>query len=80
MNKVKNIWGRKALRSAMRDMWGGAIFIDAEADAVGITFVEDSGLPWADPGNLSASMELDADQTRKLIKKLKKALYEMEDM
>ena len=68
------------MRSAMRDMWGGAIFIDAEADAVGITFVEDSGLPWADPGNLSASMELDADQTRKLIKKLKKALYEMEVM
>ena len=64
----------------MRDMWGGAIFIDAEADAVGITFVEDSGLAWADPGCLSAAMELDADQTRKLIKKLKKALDEMEGM
>ena len=68
------------MRSAMRDMWGGAIFIDAEPGMVGITFVEDSGLPWADPGNLSASMELDAAQTRKLIKKLKKALGEMEVM
>ena len=68
------------MRSAMRDTWGGAIFIDAESDAVGITFVEDSGLAWADPWNMSASMELDADQTRKLIKKLKKALYEMEVM
>ena len=64
----------------MRDMWGGAIFIDAEPGMVGITFVEDSGLAWLDPGNLSASMELDADQTRKLIKKLKKALNEMEVM
>ena len=68
------------MRSAMRDTWGGAIFIDAEPSVVGITFVEDSGLPWADPGNLSASVELDAALTRKLIKKLKKALDEMEGM
>ena len=68
------------MSSAMRDMWGGAIYIDAESDAVGITFVEDSGLPWADPWSMSASMELDAAQTRKLIKKLKKALDEMEVM
>ena len=68
------------MKSAMQDMRGGAIYIDAESDAVGITFVEGSRLPWADPGNMSASMELDAAQTRKLIKKLKKALDEMEVM
>ena len=66
--------------SNVMDMWGDFIHIDAEPGMVGITFVEDSGLAWADPGNLSASMELGAAQTRKLIKKLKKALDEMEGM
>ena len=64
----------------MRDMWGGAIYIDAESDAVGITFVEGSRLPCSDPGNMSASMELDAALTRKLIKKLQQVLDEMEVM
>lgn len=59
--------------SKMKDLWGDTIEVLAEDDHVYISFGEyvDSEF---------ASMELDADLSRKLIKKLKKALAKLEDM
>ena len=57
--------------SSMKDTWGDTILIGIQPGIVSITFAE-----WG----RSVSMELDADRTRKLIKKLKQALNEMEVM
>ena len=62
--------------SKVTDMWGDIIFIDTGHRSVNITFEDGYGLREDPP----FGMALDADQTRKLIKKLKKALDEMEDM
>ena len=65
----------------MKDMWGDTISIDVWPKVVTIT--SDEGRPCAYGGpseEVSTTMELDADQTRELIKKLKKALAEVEDM
>ena len=61
--------------SKMKDVWGDTIEVLAEDNHVYISFGE-SRL-YAD--SEFASMELDADLTRKLIKKLKKAITETED-
>lgn len=58
--------------SEMKDMFGDTIYIETEPGLVTITFVLSSGF--------DAVMHLEAGQTRMLIKKLKKALDEMEDM
>lgn len=63
------------------DIWGDTISIDVWPKVVTITSAE--GRPCAcggPPEEVSTTMELDADQTRELIKKLKKALDEMEGM
>ncbi len=65
--------------SEMKDIWGDTISIDVWPKVVTITSAE--GRPCAYGGTseeVSTTMEFDADQTRKLIKKLKKALAEME--
>ena len=67
--------------SKMTDMWGDMILIDAEPGIVSITFTE--RLPHTIEGDSwerSASMDLDAAQTLKLVKKLMRALDDMEDM
>ena len=61
--------------SEMKDIWGDTIEVDAEDGYVLVSFTE---LIYAT--TREASMALDADLTRKLIKKLKKALAEVEDM
>ena len=61
--------------SKMKDIWGDTIEVDAEDGYVFVSFTE---LIYAT--TREASMALDADLTRKLIKKLKKALTELEDM
>ena len=58
----------------MKDYWGDTIELEAEDGFVFVSFTE---LIYAPPGE--ASMALDAPLTRKLIKKLKKALSELED-
>ena len=55
----------------MKDTWGDTILIDIQPGIVSIIFDELGQV---------VSRELDADQTRKLITELKKALDEMEDM
>ena len=55
--------------SKMKDTWGDTILIGIQPGIVNIAFEE---------RERSVSRELDADQTRELIKKLKKALDEME--
>ena len=57
--------------SKMKDTWGDTILIGIQPGIVSITFEE---------RGRTVSRELDADRTRKLIKKLKKALDEMEVM
>ena len=61
--------------SKMKDIWGDPIEVDAEDGRVFVSFTE---LIYAPPRE--ANMELDAALARKLIKKLKKALDEMEGM
>ena len=61
--------------SKMEDIWGDTIEVDAEDGLVFVSFTES-----ANASSREASMALDADMTRKLIKKLKKALAEVEDM
>ena len=61
--------------SKMKDMWGDIIEVSTDEGLVGIRFTE---LFYA-PAN-EATMELDADLARKLIKKLKKAIAEVEGM
>ena len=56
--------------SKMKDTWGDTIRIGTQPCIVSITF-EERG--W------TVSRELDADRTRKLIKKLKQVLDETED-
>ena len=56
--------------SKMKDTWGDTILIGIQPGIVSITFEE---------RERSVSRELDADQTRKLIKKLKQALDETGD-
>ena len=60
--------------SKMEDIWGDTIEVDAEDGHVFVSFTE---LIYA--SSREASMALDADMTRKLITKLKKALAEVED-
>ena len=60
--------------SKMKDIWGDTIEVDAEDGHVFVSFTE---LIYA--SSREASMALDADLTRTLIKKLKKALAEVED-
>ena len=62
--------------SKMKDLWGDTIEVLAEDDHVYISFGE-SRL-YAD--SEFASMELDADLARKFVKKLKKAIAEVEGM
>ena len=59
--------------SKMKDTCGDTIYIKGMPGLVEVTF-EDPVF------GRHTSMELDVSQTRKLIKKLKKALDEMEDM
>ena len=54
----------------MKDTWGDTILIGTQPGIVRITFEE---------RGRTVSRELDADQTRKLIKKLKQVLDETED-
>ena len=56
--------------SKMKDSWGDTIEVDVEDEHVHVVFSEVSRV---------ASMELDAAMTRKFIKKLKKAIAEVED-
>ena len=58
----------------MKDYWGDTIELEAEDGFVFVSFTE--LLPYDDTRD--ASMALDAPLTRKLIKKLKKALSELE--
>jgi len=60
----------------MKDYWGDTIELEAEDGFVFVSFTELR--PHDD--TVDASMALDAPLTRKLIKKLKKALAEVEDM
>ena len=60
--------------SEMKDIWGDPIEVDAEDGRVFVSFTE---LIYAPPRE--ANMELDAALARKLIKKLKKAIAEVED-
>ena len=60
--------------SKMEDIWGDTIEVVAEDGHVFVSFTE---LIYA--SSREASMALDADMTRKLITKLKKALAEVED-
>ena len=60
----------------MKDYWGDTIELEAEDGFVFVSFTELR--PYDD--TVDASMALDAPRTRKLIKKLKKALAEVEDM
>ena len=62
--------------SKMKDLWGDTIVVLAEDDHVYISFSESR---LYDDSEFS-SMELDADLARKLIKKLKKAIAEVEDV
>ena len=59
----------------MKDFWGDTIEVFTAEDRVCIYFSERTSSPPKE-----ANMELDAVQARKLIKKLKKAITEMEDM
>lgn len=61
--------------SKMKDMWGDTIEVFTEEEKVCIYFSERIFSPPKE-----ANMELDADLARKLIKKLKKAIAEVEDM
>lgn len=61
--------------SKMKDLWGDTIEVDADAGYVNVSFTERR--PYG--ASASKSMELDADLTRKFIKKLKKALAVAED-
>ena len=60
----------------MKDYWGDIIELEAEDGFVFVSFTELR--PYGD--TVDASMALDAPLARKLIKKLKKALAEVEDM
>lgn len=60
--------------SKMKDMWGDTIEVFTEEEKVCIYFSERIFSP---PNE--ANMELDAALARKLIKKLKKAIAEVED-
>lgn len=66
--------------SNVKDLWGDFIHITAEPEIVSITCVERVPDGRGYVRDRSTMMDLDAAQTRKLIKKLKKALDEMEDM
>ena len=62
--------------SKMKDIWGDTLEVVAEDGTVVVTFTEKH--PY--DGSVCASMELDADLARKFVKKLKKAIAEVEDM
>ena len=67
--------------SKVTDIWGDTISIDVWPEVITITSDEERHCVYGCPsGDVSTTMELDADRTRKLIKKLKKALDEMEGM
>ena len=61
--------------SKMKDLWGDDIEVSTDEGLVGIYFAE---LYNAEPKE--TNMELDAVLARKLVKKLKKAIAEVEDM
>lgn len=67
--------------SKVTDIWGGTIIIEVWPKVVTITSDEERHCAYGCPSeNVSTTMELDDDQTRELIKKLTKALNEMEGM
>ena len=67
--------------SKVTDIWGDTISIDVWPKVVTITSDEERHCAYGCPSeDVSTTMELDAGRTRKLIKKLKKALDEMEGM
>lgn len=61
--------------SKMKDLWGDTIEVSTDEGLVGILFTE---LYRSSPNE--ANMELDVVLARKLIKKLKKAIAEVEAM
>ena len=67
--------------SKVTDIWGDTISIDVWPKVVTITSDEERHCAYGCPSeDVSTTMELDADQAHELIKKLKKALDEMEGM
>lgn len=62
--------------SKVMDLWGSTIEVAPKARYVYLSCME--RLP--DGGTVYTTMGLDADQTRKLIKKLKQVLDETEDV
>lgn len=62
--------------SKMKDLWDDTIEVLTEDGHVHVSFTD-----VRPPGNIViASMELDAAMARKFVKKLKKAIAEVEDM
>lgn len=62
--------------SNVMDMWGDFIHIDTEPESVSVIVVKREVGRY----DRTVSVEFDAAQTRKLIKKLMRALDDMEDM
>ena len=63
--------------SKMKDLWGDTIEVTTDEGLVGIHFTEHD-FDYVTPNE--SNMELDAVLARKLVKKLKKAIAEVEDM
>ena len=62
--------------SKMKDYWGDTIRMSVEYGTVCVSFTERRTYE----SDRTVSMELDADLARKFVKKLKKAIDEVEDM
>ena len=62
--------------SKMKDRWGDTIEVQTEDGHVYVSFTKARLYD----GGVFADMELDADMARKFVKKLKKAIAEMEVM